>query len=70
MTTAKSAAFIGLWLKDCYLVGEGGDWFLVGREGGDKNLVVGGVHWGVVGGIIKWENHVASLSLCILNLVP
>ena len=36
MAAPKSATFIGLWLKNCYLVGEGGDWFLVG---GDKNLV-------------------------------
>ena len=24
MTTAKKAGFIGLWLKNCYLMGEGG----------------------------------------------
>ena len=61
MTTAKSAAFIGLWLKNCYLVG-GGKWLIFGWRGeGNKNLAVKGSllgehssWWLGDGGIIKF----------------
>ena len=61
MTTAKSVAFIGLWLKNCYLV-RGVGWSIFGWRGeGSKKLALEGsllgehsAWWLGEGGIIKF----------------